>query len=553
MNAYRLAIGVIAALSTGIIFSGSSASALARAATGDSPTDGLQLTAVQTVTPSPARWLPYVPPALPPASEDGDDQSGGGANVLSSVAPTPLAGWLGPRSPTRSQTMPQIGGSLTGLSNPGTIEPADVQLGVGPTDVVEMVNSSVEIWSKTGKVEAQQSLGQYFTSAASDRRADAMTDPRVLYDQQSGRWFASVLDLTQLQVILVISPTAQPSAGTWIYTFPSSGCQDQPRLGVSDSLVAIGDNLFTACQPGGQLLGGQLTVLDKSDLLSGAVVREQVYGPSLLFASLTPVVSLSSTGTLYFAATDVIFRAIDVFATSQVSASGAVLPVTRVFINAIGDAPDALQSDPALIPTGDDRVQNAVWENGTMWIAVGDGCLVTGETGVHACGRYFGINTTTMSLSMDAGVALDQNRDLYYPAIMPTSDGNLFTVFGYSSAAETPSIGILANPNQTPNWYVLTQGTGANESGRWGDYFGIARDPSDPTHVWIAAAYGNGGNTWATTVAAISASPFSIAPPVAAPPTAKPPAKKILPKKPPICKKGQKSTKQHKCRKRSTA
>jgi hypothetical protein len=81
------------------------------------------------------------------------------------------------------------------------------------------------------------------------------------------------------------------------------------------------------------------------------------------------------------------------------------------------------------------------------------------------------------------------------------------------------------NPGSATGWSLLARGTGPNTSGRWGDYFGAARDPSEPSRVWItgqlgSAAAGPGG--WETTVAALAAAPFTIFPPTqpTPPPTA---------------------------------
>ena len=93
-----------------------------------------------------------------------------------------------------------------------------------------MVNSNVEVWAKDGTFEKSESLGAFFSDSSNNRSSDEMTDPRVLYDTQSGHWFSSVLDLTTDEVIMVVSPSAVPSNGGWVYQFPSSGCQDQPRF-----------------------------------------------------------------------------------------------------------------------------------------------------------------------------------------------------------------------------------------------------------------------------------------------------------------------------------
>lgn len=466
--------------------------------------DGLPLSSSRVIRPLHAREVPFqpIPHFVSPAID------GGARRPF--PRPTPDLGQLdAPRHLRQSGTGPSIGGSFPGLSNPGLIDPADVQVAAGPTDVVEMVNSNVEVWGTDGVFEKSESLGSFFSDTSSNRSGDEMTDPRVLYDAQSSHWFSTVLDVTASEVIMVVSPSAVPGGGAWVYTFPSSGCQDQPRLGISDTLVAYGADVFPAgCQ--GSLIGGELVLLDKGNLLSGATVDQDVYGPSAYYSELTPVESMSSTGTLYIAATDQLSgAAVDLFSTSVVHAG--TLPATPIAVASFGPPPSAPETDPNVIDTGDARVQNAVWDNGNLWLAFSDGCYATGSTTLQSCGRFEEIATSTMQLLSDTNLVLSDGVDVFYPAVMPASDGNVFTVFGYSSSSDPPGVGVLENPQVEPStWSSLTAGTGPNDSGRWGDYFGIARDPVNPARVWVAGQLGAGGNAWGTTVAAIADQPFSI-------------------------------------------
>ena len=421
----------------------------------------------------------------------------------------------------------------------GCCDPADTQLAVGTSDVVEMVNQEVMVWTRSGTLRKDTSLGAFFSSSGVDRTADQMSDPRAVFDAASGRWFFSVLDVTQNQIMLYVTSTSDPLGTAEVYWFDSTGCPDQPRVGVSDSIVALTDNLFSDCGTFGQEIGGEVLLLDKATLLAGQPAQSTWYGPDPRYSSITPAVSLSSTGTLFLVATDYWGDQLDVFSATAVNSDS--IPVSLVPVSGISVVPDALQSDPLLVASGDNRVQNAVFENGTLWLAFSDGCAVAGEPGTYSCARFDTVALGSMSLTADTEFALADQRDALYPNLMPTSDGNVIATFGYSSASETPGIGFIANP-ATPGstWTQLTAGTGPTESGRWGDYFGIARDPNDPTHVWFAASYGTGGNGWGTTVAELGpyvapvSSPPTITPsaPPASPPKAKPkPRRHAKPKK----------------------
>lgn len=70
---------------------------------------------------------------------------------------------------TASTAQPVVGATPTGVGS-GQVNLGDVQLGVGPTDVLEMTNGGVEFWSKQGQVEGQTNLGASFSSTSLDRR-----------------------------------------------------------------------------------------------------------------------------------------------------------------------------------------------------------------------------------------------------------------------------------------------------------------------------------------------------------------------------------------------
>src|SRR5262249_30800781 len=68
--------------------------------------------------------------------------------------------------------------------------PADAQVGVGGGRIVEMVNTSVKVWDMRGRALRKFSLGNFISDSADDRRRHYVSDPRVLFDPASQRWFA---------------------------------------------------------------------------------------------------------------------------------------------------------------------------------------------------------------------------------------------------------------------------------------------------------------------------------------------------------------------------
>src|SRR5207245_1443214 len=165
---------------------------------------------------------------------------------------------------------------------------------VSPNYVVEMVNVIYGVWTKQGSPVTVSGLASLWVTGT-----DRIGDPKVLYDSQSGRWFASLLDVSQGSVMVGASASDAP-AGSWhIYSFKTSGyCPDQPILGVNTDKVMVSANDYP---PGctGTFVGLQYWIFNKSQMLTGASVDYQFISPDKSLFSLHPVHSLTSTKTEY--------------------------------------------------------------------------------------------------------------------------------------------------------------------------------------------------------------------------------------------------------------
>src|SRR5207247_7555524 len=83
-------------------------------------------------------------------------------------------------------------------SNPSCLippDPPDVQVASGPNHVMEMVNLVEAIYLKNGTQVQNTLLGSFFKTGT-----DAISDPKILYDSNSSRWFASILDISSSSV-----------------------------------------------------------------------------------------------------------------------------------------------------------------------------------------------------------------------------------------------------------------------------------------------------------------------------------------------------------------
>jgi len=118
--------------------------------------------------------------------------------------------------------------------------------------------------------------------------------------------------------------------------------------------------------------------------------------------------------------------------------------------------PDAKQKDTDIaIDTADNRVLDASFQDGKIWLTLNDGCIPNNTDQTRSCIRLIQIDTSNINQfhdcsieSRDNQVTMDfdigHNNTYYYrPALQTDKQGNLFVVFGYSSDNIFPSLAVL--------------------------------------------------------------------------------------------------------------
>jgi len=431
--------------------------------------------------------------------------------------------WL--RSPRTNANTPAVLARFEGLAENCCIPP-DVQVAAGTKYIVEMVNLDGAIYTKNGTLVKSFGLEFLFNPTVKGLQSlhVSMSDPVLLFDSTSGRWFASISDITAHSIRVAVSITDDPT-GTWrVYNFPfeprPNNCSDQPFIGLSDDkfVVTVNDwsnscNWLSDNQPP-EFRGVQFTVADKSDLVSGLqTVRSMQSEPDQIYFSLHPVITLSHTTSLLIAsAGDFNHTDVQVF---HIDGPLINLHISLVsyFIHSTHMPPDGVQymaqsirqitREESRISTGDARLVSTAWYQGKLWLAFDDGCFIIGDT----CIRLVQIDTITNSVLQDFDVGA-RASSLYYPAISIDKAGNLGIVFGYSSYSVYPSILVstqLSNDNlgsiEDPQYLKIGK---SNElSNRYGDYFAASFDPSGTSVIWVAGEY-HSGATWSTYIGQLS-------------------------------------------------
>ena len=418
--------------------------------------------------------------------------------------------------------------------------PPDPMGAAGSNHVVAVVNSSIRWHTKAGVQQYNNRLGKNSSTSTGSFFAplspvNGTFDPKVIYDQHAGRFVVVTLERQDTasgaptntsRILLAVSDDNDPN-GTWYYTainskitIGSDAWADYPGFAVDEEAIYVTANMFSF-GASGTYLGTRLWIIKKTEFYTNGVAVVTVHDP---FAS----VGLGNAGTLQPAqvygagvgTTNGTFLvnggwtsgASDLLAVIRVDSPLASPTFNNQFIDA-GDIdntgaayPNAPQLGSAnLINTGDRRVQRAVWRNNKLY-TVNTVVPPSGADAGQVTAHWFVISTTNVaSLTLldqgnVGGEDIAANTHTFYPNIAVDAGDNIGIGFAASGTNIYP--GAYYTGRQTTNSAGTLQPSGALKVGddyyyrafggsrnRWGDYSGIAIDPSDDLTFWLFNEY----------------------------------------------------------------
>jgi hypothetical protein len=462
----------------------------------------------------------------------------------------------------------QIAGTPGTNPNPCRCSPPDQGLGASDKFVVQMVNLAGTVYSTSGSIKKSTfSLSDFwFLPIRGGPLGFGLSDPEVVFDAGAGRWYASIIDVFDVnRVNFAVSATADPT-GTWfIYRVIANrgplgvcltDCQhtlpDQPYIGYSDDkfLITANDFVIDFTTGTGPFIGAQVWILNKGEMLTGNRFIDLVTNdasstlttPSPVSSTNTnfairPAQHLSSTPIAYLAencqpAVAVII--IGVCATSPSTGGGinvytisgtppgpVAVAVNTVPIGAPGFPPNADQprhpADANDLNTGDNRIESVVWQNNLLWTALNSDCTPTGDSTDRSCIRLDEIATSTTgppAILQDFNLAI-LGAYVFYGSVSLDSNNNLIVVYGESSLSFFPSLevtGQIANaaPGSLANAATIAAGSALELSTRYGDYFWAATQPKTPNTFWVSGEFRQIQlfQGWSTEIGLVTFNPF---------------------------------------------
>lgn len=396
--------------------------------------------------------------------------------------------------------------------------PPDMGMAVGSNQIVQMVNGAYEVFDKSGNAVANSLVSDktFWTNAlnavnpgsGSALVSPGLSDPRVIYDQGSGRFFASEINLSSTgnQVLLAVSNTSNPSDGWKAVNFTgNSGFADFDTLGLDQHGVYVGTNNFANATsntntgvsvfsiPKADLIGGTPTLADMSSFQNLSL---SAYG----FAP-NPAIDYTGSHGAIFDHSDTNFTQAELFSVSNSNTASASLSSPTTITGLLDGSPIDMRqpNGTKVVDAGDVRYGSTPFVVGNLMYAtdtISDNTnpnLVTHDI-VHWVIEDLNTHTTVAQ-----GQISDPNFDFTYSSIVANANGDFVIAFDRSGGVNTAADNISSyamtchlsgTSVSCGNPFLLSQGLSGsfdlNNPVRWGDYSAITVDPNNASIFWAA-------------------------------------------------------------------
>ena len=426
--------------------------------------------------------------------------------------------------------------------------PPDPIIAVGPSHIIPMVNDSFSIHSKIPpyiQIASPVTYNTFFgtnvvPSVGALGSGDSLFDPWIVYDQFSNRFVLAVVRRNSTggvtanyrgYVTMAISKTSTPTTLTsadWDYyqydrtvdagvnpTFP-----DYQKIGYDDLAYYISENNFRIT--GNNYVNSKVFALRKSNLT--VPIDTTITIPCI------PAQSYESTSNAMYCVSNIFTNNIRVFAINKLT--NILQSTVDISTGSSLSAPVPLaQPDPsyAFIDNGGNEQSAVVRRNVTdrLWTTISgsDPTLLDSAGNRKGLIRWAEVNLNNWPVSGSPTLQqteikiADGNDSLMYGHLNVDALNNMSVGCSMVSINRFPGMAMFARlasdpPNTTRAVVPLRPGVASYEikfggsRNRWGDYWGLAIDPSDDRTFWTFGQYstlnpfyssGTDQGGWATT------------------------------------------------------
>lgn len=427
------------------------------------------------------------------------------------TAPEALPSSVGSRAPTLGASW--AGMDYTNCCGGGGNVPPDVELAVGPSHVIEVVNVAFRIYNKTGTVLSGPTTFASFFSSVSGCNSGVF-DPNVVYDESADRYVmaidASNSGHTTSNYCVAVSQTNNPTGSWWLYKFNtlvSSRWMDYPHLGVGRTALYMGGNMFSAAGSFGE---ARVWAFNKSQMYSGAAASSVTRSAGTTEFTPQPLhLHGQAQGTWPTSGPHYFFTASNNFTGSNYSVFSwndpfGVNTWALVKNNAISNSMpvNVVQSGTGgAISANDYRPLDFEYRNGYAWTTMTTACTAGGTT--VDCPRFVQIQLSTGNV-IQTGVYGSASTYRTFPDLAVNKCGDMGIGYTKSSSSMFPAVwftgrlsGDAAGTLQAETQLKageITYTAFDSAPRRWGDYTEMTIAPDGKT-FWYAGEYSKNTGT----------------------------------------------------------
>ena len=452
---------------------------------------------------------------------------------------------IGDRTPTGGG-----GGSTTTISVGQDFESADLNsVGFVPPDtngavsanyIVQLINGSYRVFSKTGTTLINITANQFFNDALLNSGdsynisgANFAFDTRIIYDSKSDKWYAvGLANKASVDSTIIVAVTVgnDPATANWRgFSFKADSASvrwaDFPGFGINASSLFITVNMhpISGLPDFGldpvpltttvNVLGIPITSLTSATPSVGGYNYVENNPGSATGFTIQPAIDHSGDSGTLIAVSRYNYDNISIFEMPSDFYTNGMANVAVTFINVT-----KIQQPPARQPGIDDNIETGTGIHiyssvrkigGKLWMIESLG--ISGRAAL----QWFNIDIATKTVTQ-SGVISDGVLDVYYGSIAANSNGDV--VIGFSASSDSAgvmscfvagtttngvtSFGPITQVSQTTN--TLSYNVSSSGRNRFGDYSATVFDPSSIRSFWTFQEYVKATNLWATRISQIT-------------------------------------------------
>jgi len=400
--------------------------------------------------------------------------------------------------------------------------PPDPNLSVGATQVVAVINTAYQVFNKSTGASAQSArqISSIFTGVGGlcgqGTTSPNYTDPIVLYDKQAGRWLIAIVAANSLFTIgnecIAVSSTSDATGAyhRYVFSFGTNIFNDYDKFGVWPDAYYAAFNLFSPSQ----FLGARACAFQRSAMLAGASAKaicfttktsESSLLPSDLDGATAPPAGEPNFFVDLFSATALhLFKFhVDFTTPANSKFTGPTAIAVTSFTQACAPSGTCVPqpgTTDQLDSLGDRLMFRLAYRNfGTHESLVVNHAA---KTSVAASGvRWYEIRSPNATpVVFQQGTLTNGSISLWMGSMAMDKVGDLALGFSESSITIHPTVAFTGRMPSDPLGTMegistifagqgsQTGGT-ANGGNRWGDYSGMAIDPSTDCTFWYVNDY----------------------------------------------------------------